>query len=212
MERSKIVIIDDDLDYTKLLSKILEGDGYEVQSYNNIEQAYEAITRNPKLDLVLIDIVMPNQNGLELLKKIKHNSSTKNLNVSILSSSTNEKILNDAFELGVSDYIIKGQEKTCLLERINHNILSPKKGTECYIALYEVTDIINDFRIISFNEKVIELLAKEELPLNSHIKLKSRGLRPYTGNVDILDCVVEECQIEDEQIHIKCRHNFKNAI
>lgn len=212
MGRSRILIVDDDLDYAKLLSKILEGDGHEVCYFNNIDLAYEDISKNPQLDLILIDIMMPKHNGLDLLKRLKRNPTTKKLNVGILSSSTNENILNEAFELGANDYILKNQDKTCLLERINHNILSPMKATECYIALYEVTDVINDFRIIGFNEKMIELLAKEELPLHSHIKLKSRGLRPYTGNIDALECVVEECHIEDEKVHITCRHNFKKAI
>lgn len=211
MGRSRILIVDDDLDYAKLLSKILEGDGHEVCYFNDIDKAYNEIHQNPKLDLILIDIMMPSRNGLELLKQLKRDQSTSRLNIVILSSSSNEKIVNEAFETGANDYILKNQDKTCLLERINHNILSPAKATECYITLYEVTDIINDFKIVNFNEKNIELLTKEELPLQSHIKLKSRGLRPYTGNIDILDCIVEDCQIEDDLIHITCRHNYKRA-
>ncbi|MDD0852961.1 response regulator [Halobacteriovorax sp. GB3] len=207
-----IMLVDDDLDYVKLFSHLLSAEGYDVLCYGSSSDALAYLESNSKMpDLILSDIMMPAHDGLEFLKVLKSNERTKNISICILSAYSNEKVLYDAFQLGANDYILKTQNKVCLLERINQNIITPKKSSECYIALLEVTDVISDFKIANFDEKRIELITSSELPINAQIKIKSRSLRPYTGNSDQLDCIVDQCQLEDEQVRIICRHKLKAA-
>ena len=98
-----IAIIDDESDILMMLEKYLTRDGYKVKTYNNPIAALSAI--NDSTHLVLLDIMMPQMNGLDLLPKLVE----KNPNVKVLmmtAYSTLDKVLN-AHRHGAQDYIMK---------------------------------------------------------------------------------------------------------
>ncbi|MDD3203093.1 MAG: response regulator transcription factor [Pygmaiobacter massiliensis] len=99
----KILVAEDDEDIVELLTLYLSNEGYEILSANNGEDALR-IAKETKVDLAVLDIMMPKMNGYELTKKLREVS---NLPILILSAKNqdSDKIL--GLGLGADDYLTK---------------------------------------------------------------------------------------------------------
>ncbi|WP_297134468.1 response regulator transcription factor [Terrisporobacter sp.] len=113
-----ILVVEDDIDIIKLLKIYLENDGNKVLSAKNGLEALE-VMENTKIDLVVMDIMMPHMDGYELTKRIR-----EKLNIPILMlSAKNEdadKIL--GLNLGADDYITKPFNPLEIVARVNSNL------------------------------------------------------------------------------------------
>ncbi len=116
--KNKILIAEDDEDIVKLLKLYLENDGYNVISSNNGVDALEII-KNTKIDLAVLDIMMPRMDGYELTKKIREFS---NLPVIILSAKdeVSDKIL--GLNIGADDYLTKPFNPLEIIARVKSNL------------------------------------------------------------------------------------------
>jgi len=104
-KKSQILIVDDEILFSKLLKLHLEeNSGYEIFLANNGKTAIEFVERN-KPDLVLLDIIMPDMNGLECLKRIK--AMAPNLPVTMITAVWDEETGKRALQAGAYDYITK---------------------------------------------------------------------------------------------------------
>ena len=103
-EIKNIVIIDDENDILQMLEKYLSReDGYRIKTYSNPVNAISSLPKDT--DLILLDIMMPQMNGLDALPKlIEASPDTKVLMMT--ASSTLDKVLN-AHRHGATDYIMK---------------------------------------------------------------------------------------------------------
>ncbi|MCD6435305.1 MAG: response regulator transcription factor, partial [Clostridiales bacterium] len=110
----KIFIVDDDKNITSLISLYLKKEKYTVYEFNDSDIVYENFKKIMP-DLLIVDIMMPNIDGLDLLKKIKRISD-----VSVIMLSAKGEIFDKvlALELGADDYIVKPFEPNELLARI----------------------------------------------------------------------------------------------
>jgi DNA-binding response OmpR family regulator len=111
----KIAIVEDDKELNKLISKILQQNGYEVKSFFDGE---EVIKSNLDFDLYLIDINLPKINGLDLIDLI-------NGNIIVISANINGRIIDSAYNKGIIDYIKKPFVKEELLHKLDK--FFPKK-------------------------------------------------------------------------------------
>ena len=101
-----ILVIEDEEDIVKLISFHLEKEGYRVESRGNGREALELIQdRLP--DLVILDIMLPEMDGLEVCRRLRSNQKTASIPILILSARKEEfdKVL--GLELGADDYMIK---------------------------------------------------------------------------------------------------------
>ena len=101
-----ILIIDDDEETCELIENVLSGDGYRVFMANKCEEALNMLKRVSP-DLIMIDIVMPEMNGIELCQKIKNNHSFKNVPVIMMTCYDNEERKAGGYIAGANDYIVK---------------------------------------------------------------------------------------------------------
>jgi DNA-binding NtrC family response regulator len=102
-KQKNIVIIDDETDILLMLEKFLSRSGYNVQTFNNPVTAISSLPKNT--DLILLDIMMPQMNGLDALPKLlEKNPKTKVLMMTAYS--TLDKVLN-AHRYGADEYIMK---------------------------------------------------------------------------------------------------------
>lgn len=113
-----ILIVDDDQKIRLLLKKFLENNGFRVSDAENTDQA-KKIMKSLIFDLLVIDIMMPGQNGLDFLKEIRLTNSIPTLMLTAMSSPENRL---DGLEYGADDYMTKPFEPRELLLRIQ-NIL-----------------------------------------------------------------------------------------
>ncbi|MGY6530757.1 MAG: response regulator [Cyanobacterium sp.] len=128
-EKSLILIVDDLKVNLKLLSYILEAKGYQSNSALNGKDALEKLTVLTP-DLILLDLMMPEMNGLEVCEKIKSNPDYRDIPIIFLTASQEEHHLIEAFELGADDYVTKPFRKPELLRRVKTQITIRKQQRE----------------------------------------------------------------------------------
>ncbi|MGK7393142.1 MAG: sigma-54-dependent transcriptional regulator [Candidatus Cyclobacteriaceae bacterium M3_2C_046] len=100
----KILVVDDDQNICLLLNKFLTKNGYSVFESNNGQNAINTL-KNQKIDLILCDFRLPDEDGIELLKKFKQISP--NTIVIIITGYSHVKIAVQAIKLGAYDYVTK---------------------------------------------------------------------------------------------------------
>jgi two-component system alkaline phosphatase synthesis response regulator PhoP len=115
-----ILIVEDEVHIQRLVKIILEKNSFLVDTADTGEEALEKLEVdkiNP--DLVLLDIMMPGIDGLQVLKKLKSNELTKNIMVVMLTSLAQENVVLQGIKLGAKGYIRKPFHPKDLLERVN---------------------------------------------------------------------------------------------
>jgi len=103
---AKVLIIEDEELMIKALEFRLKKDGYEVELARDGRQGIEKLDNNT-YDLVITDIMMPFVSGLEVVSYIKKNVLMSHTPVIVLSSIGLERVVMEAFELGVDDFMTK---------------------------------------------------------------------------------------------------------
>ena len=118
----KILIVEDDFFIRDIYTKVFTQAGYAVVVAVDGEDALNQITSNPRpFDMILLDIMMPKMNGLDVLKKIRAMAEPiKSTAVFILTNLGQDTIIQEAFSIGMDGYIIKSQATPQqLVEEIN---------------------------------------------------------------------------------------------
>jgi diguanylate cyclase (GGDEF)-like protein len=118
----QILIVDDNPDNLRLLSKMLESKGFKVKKTVSGEIAIQAAKIEPP-DLILLDINMPDMNGYEVCRQLKSQEKTANIPIIFISAldQTTDKII--AFEIGGGDYITKPFQELEVLARVRNQVV-----------------------------------------------------------------------------------------
>lgn len=194
---AKILLVDDDVELTALLKDILSLEGYHVVEANNGIEGLEAITDD--LDLILLDIMMPKMNGMDMLRKLRETNETPVLMLTAKGEEIDRVI---GLELGADDYLPKPFSDRELLARIRailrrtqsktkeSNSSSIKyQGIEIFIGKQEaynhgeLLDLTGtEFGLLSqFIQKPGEIISKEELSL----EVLGKRLAPFDRAIDM---------------------------
>ncbi len=122
-----VLIVDDEPSIRRFLRHILEGEGFLVIEARTGEDAV-AIAMREKPAIVLLDLVLPDIDGFEVLERLKQQSSTRNIPVIILSIIEDEE---RCFRLGASDYLPKPIDRERLVDRVSRLIAAgPARKSE----------------------------------------------------------------------------------
>lgn len=103
---TKIAIVEDDQAISQMYRIKFEGEGYEVETADNGKIGLDVI-RKMKPDIVLLDIMMPEMNGDEVLEKLRGSSWGKHIKVIVLTNMGEQELSPKIRELGVSTVILK---------------------------------------------------------------------------------------------------------
>ena len=106
-ENKRIIIIDDDASIREALSETLSVAGYEVITAENGVQGLDKISRD-RPNLILLDIMMPEMNGWEVLAALKKDEWAKNVPVIILTNLDGVENVSKAIEQEAYEYVVKG--------------------------------------------------------------------------------------------------------
>lgn len=147
--RKRIVCVDDDLNIQRLYKQYLNDYDYETIALNGEENIIEKIL-SIKPDAIILDIMLPNKDGWEILTELKNSSVTKNIPV-IMASVLSEKNL--AYRMQADDYLIKPVTQEELIDTITHTI-SKKHGIDVLVG----DDDDNFLNLIG------QFLAEESIP------------------------------------------------
>ena len=114
MEKSKILVVDDEERMRKLVNDFLTRSGYTVIEAGDGEQALEIFFADNTIDLIILDVMMPKLNGWEVLEEIRKYSKTP---VIMLTARSEERDELKGFELGVDEYVTKPFSPRVLVAR-----------------------------------------------------------------------------------------------
>ncbi len=168
-EQGALLVVEDDRVARNVLAGGLERRGYAITAVEGGTQALELIEKQD-FDLVLLDIVMPDINGLEVLKALRKARSMTELPVIMVASKGESEDIVGALSLGANDYVTKPIEFSVVLARIQTQ-LSLRQAEETlreseaqqYLDLYEDAPIAyfsvgTDGRVRRANRRAAELL------------------------------------------------------
>lgn len=123
MSLEKTILIIDDTDTNlHILLELLE-DKYDVLASLNGFDALEIVQEEEKIDLILLDIIMPEIDGFEVCKKLKENEKTKDIPVIFITAKTDEESIKRIYEVGGIDHIHKPFNASEILEKVEKYLL-----------------------------------------------------------------------------------------
>jgi DNA-binding response OmpR family regulator len=114
----RILVVDDNLDSVTIMRTILETQHYEVLVATSGAEALECLKKE-KVDLVLLDVMMPEMSGLEVLERIKDEAATGRLPVILVTAKTHDDDVLSGYQYGADYYITKPFTGKQLLYGIN---------------------------------------------------------------------------------------------
>ena len=106
MGKKEILIIDDSNTNLVLLESLLRKNGYIVHSALNAKEGIKTMQQSVP-DLIYLDLVMPEVDGLKFIQMIRERDEWKDVPVVIISAVSDKKIIRQSIEMGVIDYITK---------------------------------------------------------------------------------------------------------
>ncbi|NUQ66114.1 MAG: response regulator transcription factor [Pirellulales bacterium] len=117
MAHESILVVEDESDIQELLRFNLAKDGYRVQCTDSGEEALRLARSSPP-DLVLLDLMLPGMDGLEVCRKLKSDSRTQHIPILMLTAKGEETDIVTGLELGADDYMTKPFSPRVLTARI----------------------------------------------------------------------------------------------
>ncbi|MCX6109725.1 MAG: response regulator [Proteobacteria bacterium] len=120
----RILVVEDEIHIQRLIKLVLEKQAYTVESVGTGEDALEYLLKHEKPDLILLDIMMPGIDGLQVLRKIKGNADHRDIPVVMLTALAQENVVIQGIKLGAKDYIRKPFHPTELVKRLSKHLVA----------------------------------------------------------------------------------------
>ncbi len=147
-KKEQILLIDNDTNDLKVLSRILTKEGYEVHSIQNSSTAL-SIAKTGWAKLILLDITMPEMSGYEVCQQLKSQEHTQDIPIIFLSASNDPFDKVKAFHVGGSDYITKPYQREEILVRVETQL----QIRESRIELHQINEKLE----VTVRERTAEL-------------------------------------------------------
>ena len=176
--KNRILIVDDMETNLQLLKNYLKEEEYLVATVNSAKAALSKL-RSHEFDLILLDVVMPGVNGIELCKELKNNDLTKHIPVIFLTAVSSDTVIIEAFEAGGVDYIKKPFNPDELKRKISNHL-----------------QLINYRKELELAKEEAELANKAKSNFLSNVSHELRT--PLNGLVSTLE-LLGETNLDDKQ-------------
>ena len=118
-----ILIVDDMPENLSVLGELLHGAGYRVKVATNGVSALNLANQQPRPSLILLDVMMPEMDGHEVLRQLRSNINTHEIPVIFLTAMGGEEDEERAFDDGIADYIVKPIKPAVVLARVRSQLL-----------------------------------------------------------------------------------------
>jgi DNA-binding response OmpR family regulator len=160
-QKKKLILIEDEEDIAALIKLQAEAFGYKLYVEVDGVNGYRAVERE-KPDLLILDLMLPGENGLDVCRKIKGNPELKHIPIIILSAKGEELDVVLGLELGADDYVAKPFSPKILFSRVKA-VLRRGRGTEQEVKIINFGEFMLDVTryILKKQDKVIPLTLSE---------------------------------------------------
>ena len=168
-----IYFVEDDAGIRELVVYSLQNTGFESKGLENAEQLYENL-KTEKPELILLDIMLPGENGIDVLKKLRKDVTTRNIPIIMLTAKSTEYDKVIGLDSGADDYITKPFGIMELISRIKA-VLRRSGSMEMNSYVYVYSGVVVDTKKhrVTVNGKPIVLTLKEFELL--HLLMKNQG-------------------------------------
>ena len=173
----KILLLEDDLILQEIIEEYLVENGYSVDCFFNGEEALDKILNN-RYDMLLLDVNVPEINGFEIVEYIKKELK-KTTPVIFITSLTEAKNLEKAFEIGANDYLKKPFDLDELKIRIEH-----------HLSKFAKSDSVKIGNINFFSKKQLLVIDGKEIKLKSKESLILQFLLEQNGDIVSVDDII----------------------
>lgn len=184
-----IYVVEDDTSILKLIEYSLRSKGYQVHCFENGKDFFDKLVEK-KPDIVLLDIMLPDIDGTEILTKLKEKEDTKNIWVMMITAKTSEYDIISALDGGADDYIKKPFSVMELLSRVGA-IARRASTSEKDRNILEFGGIVmnNLKRVVTIDGEEVDFTFKEYellkyLILNKEIVISREKLLTYIWGYD----------------------------
>ncbi|GAB4300733.1 MAG: response regulator transcription factor [Myxococcota bacterium] len=199
--KEKILVVDDEEDILELLGRNLAKEGYVVFTALSGEDALAQASRE-KPDLILLDLMLPGIDGLEVCRKLKSAETTSLIPVIIVSAKGEDSDIVAGLELGADDYVTKPFSPRVLIARIRTLLRRKRTKVAAEAKSLKIHDIeINAARHeVRVSGKALELTATE-LKILHHLALHPGWV--FTRNQIISAIKGEDYPVTDRSIDVQ---------
>lgn len=185
---SRVLIVDDDVPLCELLEAVLQDEGYIVSSVHCGESALQYMEKTP-VDLVLLDVMLPNLNGMQVARRICQRFATPIL---MLTALNDENSMLDGYQAGADQYIGKPFNVAELLMRIKAILrrvgLERQRQAMCS-TVQTISDQLNSLPLTSTEAELLSYLVKNQGVVISKAELQTEVLKkelsPFDRNLDM---------------------------
>ena len=161
MDRTKILVVDDESRMRKLVKDFLSKQGYEVIEAENGEVACDIFFEQNDIALVILDVMMPKMDGWQTCKEIRQYSKVP---IIMLTAKSDEKDELLGFELGIDEYVSKPFSPKILVARVEAILRRTQGDADENVEISGITinktahEVLVDGKVIDLSYKEFELL------------------------------------------------------
>lgn len=119
-----VLVVDDEAMARTMASKLLEKAGFLTHSVDSGEECLKYVG-GQRPDAILLDMLMPKMNGLEVLEKLRASATTKGIPVLLVTAKGQADFVKQAVALGVDDFIVKPFHSLDLIARVKKKVAAP---------------------------------------------------------------------------------------
>lgn len=101
-----VILIEDEANIRSVYSEMLKTEGFEVVEISDGDEGLDTL-KTDSWDLLLLDLMLPKKDGVELLKDIQNDPKAKNRPVLVVTNLNNEDLKNTCMQLGAKEYLVK---------------------------------------------------------------------------------------------------------
>lgn len=157
---SLIYILEDDKNIQEIEAYAIKGNGHDVRVFDNAESFDKGMLEG-KPDLLLLDIMLPGEDGLSVLKRLRADSDTKQLPIILVTAKSSEIDTVKGLDLGADDYITKPFGVLELMSRIKAILRRIKPTSDDVLLKYKNIELDQDRRLCLVEGETVELTFKE---------------------------------------------------
>lgn len=182
-----VYIVEDDPSIQEIEMIALKNSNYTVQAFSRATDFYRKLNEEMP-DLVLLDIMLPDENGYEIVRKLRKNSKTKKLPVIMITAKTTEMDMVKGLDDGADDFIRKPFSVMELLSRVKALLRRTQEEDPKMLVVGKI-EMDNDRHVVTVGGKSVDLTFKEYellryLMINAEVVLSRESIMRFVWGTD----------------------------